>query len=91
MNHCLLLLGAECSQTLDVVSSRGIHLILGPYAFPLHVGCVPGLMKDYDLSLILIPRTLLTDKYAYLAAYSPLSLFKMLFHRQIVFLITPML
>lgn len=39
-------------------------------------------MKDYDLSLILIPRTLLIDKYTYLAACSLLCIFKRLFHRQ---------
>lgn len=57
-------------------------LTLGPHAFPAHVGWVPGLSKDYDLGLILIPRTLLIDKCTCLAEYSLLSLFKMLFHRQ---------
>lgn len=40
------------------------------------------MMKDQDLNLILIPRTLLRDKHTYLAAHSLLSLFKMLFLRR---------
>ena len=78
MNHCLLLLGAECSWRFDVVSWRGIHLTLGPQTFPVHVGWALALMKDYDLSLILIPRTLLIDKYTYLSVYSLLSLLEIL-------------
>ena len=44
----------------------------------MHVGWALALMKDYDLSLILIPRTLLIDKYTYLSVYSLLSLLEIL-------------